>query len=181
MIQYPRMSDALRAALMLSGAIGVAVTAIVAGFAAVTAAQNPTAAPAAPTFEVASIKRTRISRPMESAEDAAWAKLLRPANRLADRAAPLRGLIQMAYGVWGYQIEGAPRWVSSDRFEIDARTSRNTPFEQVQVMLRALLADRFKLVVRSETRTLPAFELVPASSRLKLEPLKPGGCVTCGP
>ena len=44
-------------------------------------------------------------------------------------------------------------------------------------MLQAMLADRFTLAVRRETRTLPVYELGAARGGLKITPLKDGECI----
>jgi len=53
-----------------------------------------------------------------------------------------------------------PSWWTSDRFDIVATVAGNPPPEQIPLMLRALLADRFKLVVHTEKRELPIYALV---------------------
>jgi uncharacterized protein (TIGR03435 family) len=52
--------------------------------------------------------------------------------------------------------------VRSDRYEVDARAEASATFEQMRPMLGSLLADRFKLTLRSETRQLPVYDLLPA-------------------
>jgi uncharacterized protein (TIGR03435 family) len=76
------------------------------------------------------------------------------------RNIPLRNLIQLAYGVEGYQISGGPSWIASDRFDIEAKASGNPSTRQMQgPMLLALLEDRFKLAVHRETKAAPVYEL----------------------
>ena len=104
---------------------------------------------------------------------------MRWSERLFARDAPLRGLIQMAYDVWGYQIEGLPGWADSARYEIDARAS-GAPFEQMRLLMRTLLADRFQLALHRETRTLPILELVRAEAGMKITPFREGDCLTPG-
>jgi uncharacterized protein (TIGR03435 family) len=129
---------------------------------------------AAAQFEIASIKPTRLDFPMDSADEAAWMGIARswdgPAkgNRFAYPAIPAAGLIQMAF---------APAWARSERFAIDLRAG-DVSLDQMRPMLRTLLAERFNLVVRRETRTARVFELVPAASGLKLTAMKEGGCIT---
>jgi uncharacterized protein (TIGR03435 family) len=48
-------------------------------------------------------------------------------------------------------------------------------------MLQALLADRFKLALRRETRELPVYELVAAKNGIKIAPLKEGSCIAPDP
>ena len=44
-------------------------------------------------------------------------------------------------------------------------------------MLQSLLADRFKLTLRRETRTMPVYELVVADGGLKIAAMKEGECI----
>ena len=79
------------------------------------------------------------------------------------------------------QIFGAPSWATSDRFDIVATMSAGEPFNPARVrrMLRALLAERFKLVAREERREMPVYSLVLAKPDrtlgVRLRPFK-GKC-----
>lgn len=77
---------------------------------------------------------------------------------------PLNTYIAFAYKLTGNQgrvfQEQAPKWVLSDRFDIQARAEGSPTKDQMRLMMQALLADRFKLVMHSETRQLPVFGLV---------------------
>ncbi len=66
------------------------------------------------------------------------------------------------------QLVGGPTWLTSDRFDIVATVAGNPPPEQIPLMLRALLADRFKLVIHTERRELPIYALVLARRDGKL-------------
>jgi uncharacterized protein (TIGR03435 family) len=83
----------------------------------------------------------------------------------------LHELIQFAFGVPESQILGGPAWLDSIMFDIDAKSDptvdaelRALPTEQArhqkQLMVQALLADRFQLKVHQETRLLPVYALV---------------------
>jgi uncharacterized protein (TIGR03435 family) len=58
---------------------------------------------------------------------------------------------------------GGPGWIDADNFDVQAIADRNPSREQQQMMLRALLADRFKLAIHRETRELPIYNLVKSS------------------
>ena len=92
-------------------------------------------------------------------------------------------LIAVAYGTPGllpqpladYQLSGGPKWINSDRFDVEARAVgdvvRGTEgTRRKQLMLQTLLAERFKLVVHHETRELPIYALVLARRDRKLGP-----------
>ncbi|MGB7220707.1 MAG: TIGR03435 family protein, partial [Vicinamibacterales bacterium] len=87
---------------------------------------------------------------------------------------PLRMLIRFAYQLQDFQVVGGPSWITSDRFDIVAKADGEIgpapigTVGPVQLMLRSLLADRFKLTVHFETRELPIYSLVVARADGKL-------------
>jgi uncharacterized protein (TIGR03435 family) len=91
---------------------------------------------------------------------------------------PVSTLIQAAYNVTHFQIEGGPDWVFSDRYLIDARTPADATADQKRAMLQSLLADRFHLTLRRETRTLPVYELAMSDGGLRISPAKEADCIT---
>jgi uncharacterized protein (TIGR03435 family) len=141
------------------------VVAIIVAAAAVTAAQ--TSAPT-PAFDVASIK------PNTSGDGLVFFELP-PGGRFTASGMTLRMLIAMAYGtpqpLPTSRIIGGPSWLGSDRFDIVAKTESPVapgPSGPLPLMLRALLADRFKLAVHNESRELPIYALAKARSDGKL-------------
>lgn len=94
------------------------------------------------------------------------------------------GLIQFAYRVQPFQISGGPDWIRSDRFDVNAKAGANVPPGQGPLMMQALLADRFKLVVHKESKEAQVYALVMAKNGGKPGPqLKPSACAppTPGP
>jgi uncharacterized protein (TIGR03435 family) len=98
----------------------------------------------------------------------------------------LRDLIQFAYGVPDSQILSGPTWLDSIMFDIDAKSDpavdaelRALPTEearhQKQLMVQALLADRFQLKIHQETRQLPIYALVVAKDGPRFKPSKIDG------
>jgi uncharacterized protein (TIGR03435 family) len=79
----------------------------------------------------------------------------------------LKAVLLLAYGVSDFQIEG-PGWMESDRFDIDATMPPDSTREQFREMLRNLLAERFRIALRRETKELPAYTLVVAKGGPKL-------------
>jgi uncharacterized protein (TIGR03435 family) len=73
-----------------------------------------------------------------------------------------------AYQMSEFQILGGPDWVRTRRFEIDAKAPRIVPADQVRMMVRRLLAERFNLKTHLETRDLPRYALVHARSDRRL-------------
>jgi len=135
----------------------IGILALAAGVAAQKAAQ----------FEVASIK--------VSASDVKRVGIqTSPGGRFNATSVPLSMLIQYAYRVQSYQLSGGPDWMNADRFDIAAKGDETDDGNQfaagqgggpsrMQQMVQSLLADRFKLVVRSETREMPVYALVAKS------------------
>jgi uncharacterized protein (TIGR03435 family) len=108
----------------------------------------------APAFEVASVK-TNTSGAAEGSLGP------RPGGYGATNV-PLRIVIVRAYQLRPFQVVGGPSWIDSERFDLDARASASQSHDEVLAMLQALLAERFKLVVRRETREQPVYALVTA-------------------
>jgi len=68
------------------------------------------------------------------------------------------------------RIAGGPDWMDSERYTLEARAERAVSAAEMGAMLRTLLAQRFKLTVRVETRELPVYALVLARSDRRLGP-----------
>ncbi|QOY86912.1 TIGR03435 family protein [Paludibaculum fermentans] len=82
---------------------------------------------------------------------------LTPAN-LTMRNVSLRSAIRWAYDLRDSQISG-PGWLESQRYDISANTPGQTAQAEVRLMLQNLLADRFKLSVRRETKDLSVYAM----------------------
>ena len=104
------------------------------------------------TFELTSVKRN-ISG------DGRTSTRAQPNGGWSATNVRLRAVIARAYEVREFQIEGGPEWVNSDRFDIVARGPEGTPTSRRFAMLRAMLADRFRLVTHTETREQPLYVL----------------------
>jgi bla regulator protein blaR1 len=129
--------------------------------------------PKVPAYEVASIK------PHKSGTDMTLLRTT-PVGFIASNIA-LKELIRQAYDVEDNQILGAPSWLGSARYDIEAKVSSSdtdalhdlSP-DQRRLMLQPLLADRFQLKVHTEVRDLPVLTLVIAKGGPKLHEAKPG-------
>lgn len=97
----------------------------------------------------------------------------------------LQLLLQDAYGVDARQIAGAPAWVESQGFDIDAkidgatyRALRQASVDQLKTaqrnMLQSLLAERFALTLHRDTKLLPIYSLVIAKHGIRLKPTRAG-------
>jgi uncharacterized protein (TIGR03435 family) len=68
-------------------------------------------------------------------------------------------LITYAYEVQDFQVSGGEGWVRTDRYDVSARAGREASPAELRAMVKALLADRFTLRVRTDTREMPILEL----------------------
>jgi uncharacterized protein (TIGR03435 family) len=116
------------------------------------------------TFDAASVKINSSGDPGQ--------RMNTLGGRLVAQNMTLRSLIWQAYGVRAGQVDitGVPGWVDSDHFDIEATFTPPASPEQVSQMLQNLLADRFKLVVRRETRRERGYSLVVARTDGALGP-----------
>ena len=115
----------------------------------------------AQTFEVASIK------PSTPDEPGVLNHL--PGARLTATGMTLKYLIEYAYSITDRQLLGGPDWLDTARFDVVAKPQTNPTLQpepgepensqRIRTMLRALLADRFHLQVRSEQKELPVYTL----------------------
>lgn len=124
-------------------------------------AQTPSA-PDQPISYVASVKLNSEVDPRGGSEYS-------PGGRFTATAVTVGQLLRTAYRIQGYQLVGAPAWIGSKRYDIAAKVE-GSPAPSQQVLLRALLKDRFKLAVHNEKRETPVFALVVARSDGKLGP-----------
>jgi uncharacterized protein (TIGR03435 family) len=125
------------------------------------------AALSAQVFDVASVKPNRSG-------GSAVSFRLQPGGQLNALNVTVRDLIRFAYAVQPFQIEGGPGWTGSDRFDVVAKVAGEVvpqPPGQVgpvQVMMQNLLAERFSLKVRRETKDGPVYALVHARADKQL-------------
>jgi len=135
---------------------------------AAASAQSPARTPA--PFEVVSVKRSapeaRMTRPGSPDPGGRWQSLNATLLMIIGRAYP-------DYATPGL-IVGGPGWIHEARFDIDARAGREVPRAEYPAMVQQILADRFKLKVHTEARTIDVYALVVARSDGRLGPrLKP--------
>jgi len=155
--------------------LAVPLALLLTGFAATpqTRAQTPTPRP---EFEVASVKPNTSGTNM--------VRIMAPPNggRLTVTNGSLRMLIAYAYKVKNFELSGTQGWMDSERYDVVAKAPDGSHGEeQLQLMTRTLLEDRFKLMVHRETKEMPVYALLPGKNGPKLPEAKEGGCATFGP
>jgi uncharacterized protein (TIGR03435 family) len=130
-------------------------------------------APTPVVFEVASVKQSPPPDPN--------GMMVRPGSpdpggRWSARNSTLLMILQRAYPDFdkpGMIVDG-PGWLNERRFDIDARAAGTPTRDQYPALLRALLADRFKLKARVDARPVEVYSLVVARAGGRLGPrLKP--------
>src|SRR6516225_4287361 len=87
-------------------------------------------------------------------------------GRYQFRNATMVDLIASAYGVEPEKVLGGPSWLETDRFDILAKAPTSVTPAATKLMLRSLLADRFKLSIHNEDKPMNAWVMTAA---------KPGG------
>jgi uncharacterized protein (TIGR03435 family) len=146
----------IAAAAVLSASVNVG--------AAFAAAAPQSQEPTAPVmFEAASVKRN------VNADAVRGIRPVTPSG-IFGATVTVEELIRVVYGnpnqLFSSQVAGGPDWVRSDVFEITAKMLG--PMSEVPggpplrlfAMVRHLLAERFTLQLRKETRQLPVYDLV---------------------
>jgi uncharacterized protein (TIGR03435 family) len=121
-----------------------------------------------PAFDIVSVKQNKSGEP-------AYRATSNIPLGFGDSYAPAGGLfsatnhfvadyIGFAYKLNSYQKRALesqfPKWAKDERFDIEARADGNPSEDQIRLMMRAVLADRFKLAVHAETREGPMFAMV---------------------
>jgi len=121
-----------------------------------------------PAFEVASIRPGK-------ADNGLLNFMIAP-NRFRVENGTVIALIRFAYDIKSDdQLPKEPRWIGSDKFDIDAKIADSQSeamkklaseqwLEQYRLMVRSLLVERFKLEVSRITKELPAYALVVAKN-----------------
>jgi len=106
-----------------------------------------------PRYEVSSVKPINGVYP--------YRFRIEPDGALAAESITLRRLMMTAWNVQDFRIVGGPDWVSSRRWDVQAKPERAAAsIDEIHQMLRTMLEDRFQLRARPESRNSPLYELV---------------------
>ena len=121
-------------------------------------AQNPDL-----RFEVASIKPSAPgSRPGS----------IRPApgrRRYVGSSVSLKLIMTVAYHVSYDQISG-PGWISDELYDVNAEAEKPSGIEDLHMMLRNMVIDRFRLRLHSETKIRPVYVLSVDKAGVRMTP-----------
>lgn len=109
-----------------------------------------------PAFDVASIRPTAQSQQTAEIRPTPW-------GRFTATNATAKSLVLRAYGLVDAQLIGAPSWLNTERYDIDARTAAPAGGPEALIpMVRRLLVERFNLKAHTEMRELSAYALIVA-------------------
>jgi uncharacterized protein (TIGR03435 family) len=166
----------LLAAICITGIVGPVVFGLV-NAPQIRAQSTETTGTPLPSFGVASINPDRSGRMSTRG-------IMPPGIFKADDAT-VKELVGYAFAVRAFQVSGGPGWIDSDRFDVEAKADdaqiealRKLPPQQrakeENLMLQALLVDRFNLKVTHTTQYLPVYALVVAKNGPKLHEAQAG-------
>jgi uncharacterized protein (TIGR03435 family) len=81
---------------------------------------------------------------------------------------PIKIMISLMYKVPARQIIGAPEWLDTDRYDIEAKADHAYSIDDLHVMFQNLLADRFNLKFHKEIKQGPVYALTVEKSGSKM-------------
>jgi uncharacterized protein (TIGR03435 family) len=160
---------ALACAAASAFVVGMSPLVVVAAPQSASAQSAPQGSPAAatPQFDAASVKL------VDSNVKGSHSSQHSNPKRLTMTGTMHRFIIQ-AYGITNGQLGGEPDWFRTNLYSIEAVSPVPAGTDQKMLMLRGLLADRFRLKLRQEDRDLPIYALDVAPGGPKFKELKPG-------
>jgi uncharacterized protein (TIGR03435 family) len=129
----------------------------------------------APEFDVASIKPAAHDGLIENHTPSLNVE---PGRNITFTNIALRDLIVLAYHVGIRQISG-PDWLT-DRFDVVAKVPADATKDRIPLMLQTLLAQRFKLELHREQKTMQIYALEIAKGGPKLQESAPADKTEAG-
>jgi uncharacterized protein (TIGR03435 family) len=105
-------------------------------------------------FSVASVKTSQFSLGRDHNNQIAISP-----NGFSARNSTLKRLIVEAYSVQPFRVVG-PNWLDANEYDVEARADGSSTPEQIRLMLRLLLSERFGLKIHRESKPLQVYELV---------------------
>ena len=105
-------------------------------------------------------------------------------SRFSATNVSVKSLIEFAYHVEDFQVSRGSGWIASDKFDVDAKVEDSLAeqiqklpaaqqSDQLKLMVKSLLSERFNLSVTHVTKELPVFALVVAKGGPKLTEAAP--------
>jgi len=115
-------------------------------------------------FEVATVKH---GLPGDYGAGGSGGPGTRDPTRYSVENYPLSSLLEIAYGISSYQLSG-PAWIDRERFTVTAKVPEGATQEQLKLMMRNLLIERFQLAAHFEKKEVAGYQLVVAKGGPKL-------------
>jgi bla regulator protein blaR1 len=178
-----RKLDFSRKLLITTAAVlAIAIPLIFGVMAATPSRAQSDDAATAPTFQSFSIKPSPEADPMPTYAGSGkhMIKMMFGPDGFFAANVTMAALIQEAYGVQANQISGGPDWLSTDRFDVQAKLDKSqapnlVPRPEkyhsiIRQLLQAALTQHTQLAVHSETKDLPVYALVVGQGGSKLQP-----------
>lgn len=127
-----------------------------------------------PAFEVASIRPSQHEVGPDYNNQITYSP-----DRFTGQNVTLKRLIAEAWHCQIKQVIGPP-WLEHNEYDVEARVPDGTSHEQIALMLRSLLTERFQLKEHSETRQMRVYDLSVNSGGPKIQPVQPGAAAAAG-
>ena len=121
-----------------------------------------------PAFDVVSVKVSDSPSSGIGGDD-----FIRPGGTISLRNVTLHFLIGMAYELPDYRLEGGHAWIDTLRYNVDAKPSSRVSRPVALQMMQNLLADRFRLQVHHENKTVGGYRLTAPKGDTKMVKLSP--------
>lgn len=133
---------------------------------------KPMAADAKPTFEVATIKPSKPGQPGKM--------FTVRGHDVVTVNTTVFDIMSIVYQVQGKQILGGPDWLKTDKWDITGKpdTEGLPSVQQLGMMLKQLLTDRFKLAFHHEQKEMAVYALVVGKDGSKLTKSTAGSKLT---
>jgi uncharacterized protein (TIGR03435 family) len=125
-------------------------------------------------FEVASITPCTPDTPEPPGEHMGMVRFIYPGGNFTAKATSIKYLLEWAYGILPAQHSGGPSWLETQRYDILAKAPADSTDHQMKLMVRTLLADRFKLKLHTEEKEVPVILVSLGKNEPKLYPAKEG-------
>ena len=118
-------------------------------------------------FEVASVRHSADSKPEQASIG-----LHMDGSQVRIAYVVMRDYIAMAFAVRSSLVSG-PDWITTERFDLNAKLPAGASATEIPEMLQAVLADRFQLKIHREKKDVPVYALILGKGPLKLKQSAP--------
>jgi uncharacterized protein (TIGR03435 family) len=122
---------------------------------------KPNQPPAAPEFDAAEVRASKPPARRQSLRAI-------PSGQLEIQGYTLGELITKAFELTRDRVLGGPKWLDTNRFDVIAKSPDVMSPHALSSMLKALLAQRFKLAIHAEERPIEVYALVTGKETPKL-------------